>query len=377
MKILMVMAEYFHGGGYLPALLPLAEGLREMGHTVVVIGASNEDEIDGIKGFKYSSAIPWYFSCPMKAWLKKNASSFDLIHINGLWSFPQLIAAYYARRFNISYIVSPHGIFIEPSRYRGFKKTIYSRLFSRKILAGAHSIHTTSMLEFNGVIAAGINKRIDVIPWSVAAAAFDKSSACKEGFKKWPQLREKKILLYISRLSPEKGLEELIFSLSDVKKVHSNFKLVIAGEGRSYQAHLEKLISKLGLDESVLFTGLTLGEEKNFLLGIAHFFVLPSHGENFSFAVAEALAAGIPVVTTNRTPWSEIATVDAGRYVSPSAPALSTAINEMLSFSNQQLHDMGARGAKLIDEQYSISTISLRFSILYSNAVAHSKVSTP
>jgi glycosyltransferase involved in cell wall biosynthesis len=373
------MAEFFHGGGYLPALIPLAQGLRDEGHTVTLIGTNNRTEIEGVISFKYKLFFNWYFSYPLAKWLIKNITSFDVIHINGLWSFPQLISVYFSKKFNKPYILTPHGIFLDPKRYGGLKKNIYLNLFSKKMIEDASCIHVTSNLEFIGIDKLRFKTpNIKLIPWSISKISKIKSQVdlhnnIKNLINKWPLLPNKKMILFISRISPEKGLRELLIALNEVKKTHTDFILVIAGEGNTHKLELLKIICKFGLEDYVFFAGLVLGNEKNLLLHNAHFFILPSHGENFSFAVAEALAAELPVITTDRTPWSEIDNVDAGRFIPLSINNLVVSINEMLSLPKSTLKEMGKRGKKLIDEKYSIINVTSQFLAMYYNSVSKYK----
>lgn len=103
-----------------------------------------------------------------------------------------------------------------------------------------------------------------------------------------------------------------------------------------------------GLIESLEFKEPAYGEAKDKLLRGTDLFLLPSFSENFSNSVAEALAYGIPVITTHGAPWSEIQTNRCGWWVEVGVPGLTTALREATRMSREALADMGSRGRALM-----------------------------
>lgn len=372
MNILIVLADFLVGGGYLPAILPLSRHLKVLGHSVEIVAVGDNLSNDEIKTFPLSKPISWCRSPLLDNWLKGNAKFFDIIHIHGLWSYPQFRAASHAIRNNIPYIVTPHGIFVEPKRYSSIKKKAYMYLIGNEILNSAQAIHVTSNLELGGCKFAGIRKPLALIPWGIDPSEFYIKLDPSNTEQLWPQFAGRRVLLFMSRLSPEKGLDQLLSALSAVKEKHKEVLLVIAGEEDEkyrYKSVLDSLVEKHGLQRYVFFTGLVQGEVRLALLKRTEIFVMPSYGENFSFSVAEALACALPVVTTTRTPWQDIQDVSAGRYVEPEAGALCNAIDELLSLPTEDLREMGKRGEKLIDEKYDWSLIAKDFEKLYADII--------
>jgi glycosyltransferase involved in cell wall biosynthesis len=138
--------------------------------------------------------------------------------------------------------------------------------------------------------------------------------------------------------------------------------LVIAGpDDRGYQRVVERMIAEHNLASRICMLGMVRGREKLALLRRADVFVLPSHSENFGIVVAEALACGTPVITTTGTPWEELHSVDAGRWVPPTKSELDQALRELLDLSESQRRQMGARGAALIREHYTWEQAARRF----------------
>jgi len=370
MRILHVIPTFSLDGGYLPAIIPLSRNLEALGHSVEIVSAEDvkKTSFNGVKKFPLSMPISWNRAPLLDDWLKNNVGGFDILHLHGLWDYPQFRAARYARKRNIPYIVTPHGIFLEPHRYNSMKKKLYLYLIGNRILDSAQTIHVTSDLELEGCKSAGIKKPIVKIPWGVDPSEYSTKQEPSYAENLWPILTGRRILLFMSRLSPEKGLDQLLLALSSVKNQHKNILLVIAGEEDKKYRHkrvLENMIERHNIKQYVFFTGLVKGTAKLALLRRSDIFVMPSYGENFSFAVAEALACGVPVVTSTRTPWREIQDISAGRYVAPEAAALRDAINELLSLRTEELREMGIRGKKLIDQRYDWVSISKEFEKLY------------
>jgi glycosyltransferase involved in cell wall biosynthesis len=101
------------------------------------------------------------------------------------------------------------------------------------------------------------------------------------------------------------------------------------------------------------------------LLQSASLFVLPTFSENFGIAVAEALAAGVPVITTKGAPWKELETHRCGWWVDVGAEPLATAMREAIALSDEQRRAMGKRGRRLVEERYSWPKIAADMKSVY------------
>jgi glycosyltransferase involved in cell wall biosynthesis len=110
----------------------------------------------------------------------------------------------------------------------------------------------------------------------------------------------KKQILCVARVEPIKGIHDLIAAFSKVAKNHGDWRLVIVGSLRNmrYYEYLKSLVKMLGLERQVTFTGMINDHELIQLYSESSIFVLPSYLEGFSIARIEALASGLPVITT-------------------------------------------------------------------------------
>jgi glycosyltransferase involved in cell wall biosynthesis len=116
-----------------------------------------------------------------------------------------------------------------------------------------------------------------------------------------PDLANRRLILFLGRITRKKGLDLLVRSFAKVHQVQSNAHLVIAGpDDDGYGGEVNAEIRTHELDRYVTFTGMMEGRQKLELLADADVWVLPSYTENFGLAVLEALACGLPTVISDR-----------------------------------------------------------------------------
>jgi glycosyltransferase involved in cell wall biosynthesis len=130
---------------------------------------------------------------------------------------------------------------------------------------------------------------------------------------------------------------------------------------REYEAKVKARVQELGLEDKFIFTGPLNDDAKWDAYDRADLFVLPTYSENFGIVVAEALWAGVPVITTKGTPWSELEEYKCGKWIdlpaegsNPSAwDALDEALVSVMAMSDAERGEMGMRGRKLVEEKYT------------------------
>lgn len=175
-----------------------------------------------------------------------------------------------------------------------------------------------------------------------------------------------KNILFLSRIHVKKGINFLIEAIANLKADLQGYTINIAGEGEeSYINELKQLASKLGVADLIHFIGGVYGDKKWELFKKADLFVLPTHSENFGIVVAEALACGIPVVTTQGTPWQELESYHCGWWTEIGTEATTKALKEFLQCTETQLEQMGKNGKKLIEEKYSSQKVAQDMVELY------------
>jgi glycosyltransferase involved in cell wall biosynthesis len=279
--------------------------------------------------------------------LKKR--DFSLVHSHGLWTYASLAAFRVAGKLDIPHVLAPCGM-LQPralliSRSR---KQVAARLFQDRVLKNAECLHAKSEAELQSIRDYGLNNPVAIIPNPIPGGPeFSKSDIIE--FKRRHSLGEfKSIVVFLGRLHPVKGLEDLLHAWARLRGRRKGWGLLLAGpdEG-SYRRKLELLITELGLEGTVRFSGALDQRQKWAALQVGDLFVMPSRFENFGSAIAEALSAGLPVITTTATPWASIGEQQCGWCVEPDLPSLETALAEALSAGTGELERRGASGRAL------------------------------
>ena len=122
---------------------------------------------------------------------------------------------------------------------------------------------------------------------------------------------------------------------------------------REYEKKVKARVKELGLEGQFIFTGALDDEKKWKAYARADLFVLPTYSENFGIVVAEALWAGVPVITTKGTPWKELVERKCGWWIDTGVERLVKVLPEAIALSDVERREMGARGSKLVEEKYT------------------------
>jgi len=155
-------------------------------------------------------------------------------------------------------------------------------------------------------------------------------------------------LLYLGRLHPIKGIENLLKAMATMT---NGVTLSVCGEGEAdYHTHLKSLTAELDLTGRVTFSGRVDGEAKEKQFADADLCVVPSFTESFGNVVAESLARGVPVVASKGTPWARVTEIDCGLWVDNDPVTLAGAIRQM---KEMPLQEMGARGREWMEREFS------------------------
>jgi len=362
--VLPYLAERF--GGPVAAVKNIGKTLAVMGHDVSYWATADKNDREepalmaGAHIYDVVWPRSWYRSRGLVRGLSGAVASADIIHISsGLWPHPTYAASRIAHANGIPYIVSLDGC-LEPwamrsSPLKWLKKRIYLDLVGKSIMQRAACLHAKSAQETEHFCQAGYRGPVTIIPNGVDTDEFTNGDGSQaEAY--WPNLKNRLVVLFMSRLSPEKGLDLLIPAWADVVKcaAYKDAILVIAGpDDRGYREVVGRIIDKYNIRRQTLLTGMVRGREKLALLRRADIFVLPSYSENFGIVVAEALACGTPVITTTATPWQELVDAHAGYWVAPKKDSLTEALRECLNLPEESRREMGRSGRDLVMQKYT------------------------
>lgn len=277
-----------------------------------------------------------------------------LIHIHGVWHFEFFIYLLVAKFLGIRILISPHGCFGEWAiSSKWFKKRVALYSYQGLSIALSNGLVANSSLELNDLLKRFPDKKVYKIRNGVDVANY-----LLEGTKQISRAgrftSQGVNFLFLSRLSPVKGVELLLHAWKVAFGTGSKHKLSIAGEGEAkYVTSLRQLARALSLENSVEFIGSVSGPRKRKSFASADVFVLPSYGENFGIVVAEALLNKLPVITTNKTPWVALATESMGWIVDCEVDSLAEALANAVDTPHSRLFEMGQRGHRYVLNNFS------------------------
>jgi glycosyltransferase involved in cell wall biosynthesis len=283
----------------------------------------------------------------------------DILHDNGMWLPHNHRLAQVAKRHGLPRIVSTRGM-LEPwaLKHKKWKKTIAWSVYQRRDLASANCHHATAEPEARNIERLGLEVPISMIPNGVDLPE-DASLSTRSGLG-----NKEKAALFIGRIYPVKGLPMLVEAWAQTRP--KDWQLRIAGPDEAgHRRQIEHSISAAGLDELVAFLGPLEGRAKQSAFSEADLFVLPSHSESFGMVVAEALAHGLPVLTTTATPWPMLRDHDCGWCVDPSVAGLKEGLRQATSCDIGTLRAMGERGQAFVANEFGWARIATQFLEIY------------
>ena len=307
------------------------------------------------------------------AWLKQRtlsrsflelAETMDGLHIHGLWEQSSQTAARAARSLKLPYVLSAHGM-LEPwaLNNKRFKKLLYSALIERTNVRNASCLHALTSAEAEDYRRYGARSPIAIIPNGVDIPPDIDSSFF---FSQYPNLRGKRIVLFLGRIHFKKGLDILVRAWKVISANHANAQLVLAGpDFEGTQAAIETAVRQSNLNSSITFTGMLQDQAKWSALRAAECFVLPSYSEGLSVSALEAMAAGLPVILTDRCNLPEVSKQNAGWVIPASAAPLQRALEELLESRPSENRVIGQRGCKLIQDRYTWAHVASQMSEVY------------
>lgn len=270
----------------------------------------------------------------------------DVVHLNGVYSFTTLPTLILCRLLRKPVVWSPLGAL---QRWGGTTRKRFKRIWETSCDFFCEPervvLHVTSEEErdeslhnIHHVKSAVIRNGID-LPGLNGTRHFSPAGKIR--------------LLYIGRLHPIKGIENLLQAMA---RLNSNVRLSICGEGEvDYQNRLQSLVMELGLNGSVRFHGRVDGEAKEKHFREADLCIVPSFKESFCMVVGESLARGVPVIASRGTPWQRVEDMNCGMWILNDIEELSRAITQA---ANMPLREMGMRGREWMEREYSWSTVA-------------------
>jgi glycosyltransferase involved in cell wall biosynthesis len=309
-------------------------------------------------------------SLPMLRWLWTHVRDYDVVHVHALFSFAPVVAAYCARLRRVPYIISPHGVLGTWGlrHRRPLLKQASVRWVEGPAIRSAASVQLTSRRELRDFAELGIKVRTEVIPYAMPLDALEDAGAWRPEAGLLALVRNPTVL-FLSRIHPIKALDVLLRAFVGVIRQHPTAMLVIAGDGNAQLvAELKQLAAALGIGRHLRWLGFVAGPLKRWLLDNTDVFVQPSWSENFGIAVAEAMAAGRPVVVTTGVGLADVVeTTGSGLVCECDQFGLQTAIDSLLGDATARAR-MGAAGRRAVAQELSVAKYAESLERMYRQA---------
>jgi glycosyltransferase involved in cell wall biosynthesis len=282
----------------------------------------------------------------------------ELIHDNCIWLPTHLDVTREARRTSLPIVVSIHGM-LKPwaLNHNRLRKQIMWHLYQERTLAQVDLLHATATNEANDLRQLNLKQPIAVIPNAV-----DVPPQVRD-YAKAPE-RSTRTILFMGRIHAVKGLLNLIKALGQIPMDGWEVLIVGPDEGGHLQ-EVQMAVQANHLQQKVKFVGMVNDLDKWQYYQKSDLFVLPSFSENFSIVVAEALACGVPVITTTGTPWQELLTTKSGWWVEPKVDALAAALQEAMGLTDETRQQMGQNGRQLVQQNYSWEIVGEKMVAVY------------
>jgi glycosyltransferase involved in cell wall biosynthesis len=371
-------APAFRYGGPPRSILGLCRALVDAGVDVEVFTttangpeplppAPDGTDYEGIRVRYFPLGWPqrYWRASGLGAALDRALPAADLVHVHGLWNMTGTTAIGRVRAASRPYVVSPRGM-LQPAamrRHRLLKAAAYYAV-ERANVRGAAFLHATSPVEQRQIDTYGppvVTIANGVTPISVPAEALDR-------LRRRARIEaDDEVVVCLGRLHPIKRLDLLAKAFATVSQRRPRARLVIAGPDEGgYRQRVEPLFAPVA--DATRWLGAVDAETAGALFSASRTLVQCSDSESFGMSVVEALAAGLPVVVTDRTPWSQVSSLGVGCSVEHEPSAIARGILQILEHPAEGCA-MGARGKAWAHETFGWDAIGRAMRDAYQHAL--------
>lgn len=365
--------------GFGQVSVSLAKAQHDLGYDINIWCLDNDEGIkwaaathdfqdERIKGFNLFGPRNFWFSPEMQRHANENAwGTFDIVHQHGIWSGASAATLKFSQKKKTPTVIAPHGTLNQWALNSSqLKKKIALAVYEGANLKLASCLHATSINEIDDFRNFGLKSPIAYIENGIQ----EKYLAIRGNADRFRTLyvidANKRILLFLSRISPKKGLPMLIEAIKSIQDDFNDWQLIIAGiDEFNHTRELESLIKELKLEDKIKIIGSLFGQDKEDALSAAELFILPSYSEGSPMVILDSLAAGVPVITTKASTWSDLTTHNCGWWTDISTSAIAIALKEAVNMSSGHLQLMGKHGKDLIASKYTWPKLAQKTIQLY------------
>lgn len=354
-------------GGPAEAIRQISSALTRMGHRieVVTLDGVGDPWVSGFPGVVHAlgpSIGKYRYNKRLIPWLKIHSRDYHAVLVHGIWQFQSYGTWLAARSDSTPYFVFIHGA-LDPWFKRAYplkhvKKWLYWPWADYRVLRDAQAVLFTSdgerMLASRSFWLYQANDV--VVDYGILDPGGDPHGQREHFFRNYPATRNKRLLLFLSRIHQKKGCDLLIEAFAKLAVRDRALHLVMAGpDQEGWQRKLVDLARTRGVEDRITWTGMLTGDMKWGAFHAAEVFVLPSHSENFGIVIAESLACGVPVLISNKVNiWREIVQDGAGFAEPDTLEGTVALLERWLCLSADELHQMRDRARVCYEDRFEI-----------------------
>lgn len=320
-------------------------------------------------GMENARKWPWQrygYTPSLVPWLREHVAEYDVVVVNGLWNYSSLASRRVLPSSAVPYVVFPHGMldpwFRANNPVKHAAKQMLWPVSEGPLLANARAVLFTTEAEMARARDAFWPYHVDgrVVGYGTGDIAGD-AAAQEAAFRRAvPALADKPFLLFLGRIHPKKGCDILVEAFARVASVHPEIHLVVAGpDPGGLRAVIERAAQAASIEARVHWPGMLSGDVKWGALRACKALVLPSHQENFGVVVAEALAAGRPVLISDKVNiCQEVKAAGAGMISIDDVDGTGRIFDEFLSLEGDAVARMGKAARACFLQRFEVGIAS-------------------
>ena len=352
-------------GGVLDAVRDLFTNINFNGHRLKVLSFEDryvEEDLPSWQGLpvRLFKAGPMLYSHKVgKAMLAAEA---DILHMEALWRWPQLLMSTWKKRRKEPIVCTPHGM-LDPYIIgnQGMAKRIIAKAFLQKSLEAVDCWHALCLKEMEDIRAYGLKQPVAVIPNGINLPDYRSEIERRDN---------KRHLLYLGRLHRKKGVDMLLRALAEIKRQRpallDGWQTDLVGwDHENCRAELERIVKDNGMEDMVVFHGGLFGEDKQRMYACADGYILPSHGEGLPMTVLEAWAWKKPVIITPGCHLPEGYDTGAAIRIEDNVASIKEGLARFIAMTDDERIRMGQNGYELVCRDFTWDASARKMIELY------------
>lgn len=332
--------------------------------SLIHFGPNCSGEFSDVTTFsETSSNIQLMMPSRARTRLKSVVRTSDIVHVHGIWTQHCTAAVRAARTYGKPLMISAHGMLDTWAlQHKWWKKVPYGAIVERGNLRAAACLRALTTVEAENYRAFGLRNPVAIIPNGVT---IPEESSAEPFFKRFPGLRDQRLVLFFGRLHAKKGVHLLVDAWRQIEREFPDAHLVLAGpDDGALQLAMGSAADVLR-ESRITITGLLGGDVKWSALAASSLFVLPSYSEGLSMATLEALWAGLPILITRGCNFREVEAMACTFMTEPSVPAIGASLRDVLKRPKAELRERGSVGAAFVRRRYSWDTVGRQVADVY------------